>query len=64
MNKYDSLFLILIREGDTEYFCPSCKQLRLNLAKSTECMNCGCKDIIVGKPGELDKDKLIKQSAD
>lgn len=46
-----------------EYFCKNCKQLRLDLTSMPiyYCKNCGSKDIVVGKIGELDKDGLLKE---
>ena len=44
----------------TEYFCIDCLQLRLNLANSTKCGNCGSENIIHAKIGELDKEQLIE----
>jgi len=43
-----------------EYFCNACGQLRLSLLAhpTVDCGNCGSRDIITGKPDELDKDKL------
>jgi DNA-directed RNA polymerase subunit RPC12/RpoP len=44
----------------TEYFCKDCQQLRLSLRDdNTKCGNCGSKDIITGKCGELNKEALI-----
>lgn len=43
----------------TEYFCPNCKQLRLNLANRKTCGNCGCEEIHIGAVGCLDKKELI-----
>lgn len=43
-----------------EYFCTECLQLRLfaRPGKPTECGNCGCEDLVVGRIGELDKKEL------
>ena len=51
------------REGKageaSEYFCFQCGQLRLSLiSDKTKCMRCGSMDIVKGKCGELDKQKL------
>lgn len=54
--------LYIISGMPTEYFCCSCKQLRLSCRQDkTKCGNCGSKDIIVGRIGTLDKAKLISQ---
>ncbi len=46
----------------TEYFCCRCRQLRLNPVDiPTHCKHCGNKDIIIGKPGTLDKAALIRK---
>lgn len=46
----------------TEYFCCTCRQLRLSLiADKTKCKNCGSKDIICGPVGTLDKEALIRK---
>ncbi len=46
----------------TEYFCFGCGHLRLTyVANNSICRNCGSKNIITGKIGELDKDVLKKQ---
>lgn len=46
-----------------EYFCFDCKQLRLSLiADKTKCVGCGSENIITGKCGELDKQKLLEQA--
>ncbi len=44
----------------TEYFCPNCGQLRLNMARSQTCANCGCPDIIHDEVGRLNKDELLE----
>lgn len=43
-----------------EYFCKSCKQLRLSYVEEDKCANCGG-DIIKGKMFELDKEKLLEE---
>jgi len=46
----------------TEYFCCSCRRLRLSLCKDkTRCQNCGSKDIITGPCESLDKAALIRK---
>lgn len=45
-----------------EYFCRCCLQIRLSFVISDKCRNCGSKDIVKGKMGSLDKEKLIAQS--
>ncbi len=46
----------------TEYFCTRCRKLCLSLTQvPTYCSNCGCKDLITGKPGSLDKAALIRK---
>lgn len=46
----------------TEYFCCSCRQLRLScIADKTTCRNCGKKDLITGPVGSLDKAALIRK---
>ena len=46
----------------TEYFCCSCRQLRLSLTQDkTHCMNCGSKDIVTGSVGSLDKAAMIRK---
>lgn len=43
----------------TEYFCFGCGHLRLTfVANNKICMNCESANILTGKVGELDKDKL------
>ena len=50
------------KKPDCEYFCTKCLQLRLSfLIKTYKCSQCNSKEIIKGKPGELDKDQLKKQ---
>jgi len=44
-----------------EYFCNGCGQLRLKLNHTDNCGNCGSSNIVKGKMGKLDKDKLKKQ---
>lgn len=56
----------IVKEGvvgeATEYFCFNCGQLRLSLIKEkTLCKGCGSTNIIIGKCGELDKQKLKKE---
>ena len=47
------------RGETTEYFCFDCRQLRLSLIEDkTKCKGCGSKNIVTGKCGELDKQKL------
>ncbi|KKN09377.1 hypothetical protein LCGC14_1047280 [marine sediment metagenome] len=49
-------------ESETEYFCCSCRQLRLSLCvDKSKCLNCGSKDIIMGPYGSLDKAALIRK---
>jgi len=43
-----------------EYFCKVCWHLCLSFVMSDKCANCGSTDIIKGKVGSLDKDKLYK----
>lgn len=46
----------------TEYFCCSCRQLRLSwIADKTTCRNCGGKDLITGPVESLDKEALIRK---
>jgi len=46
----------------TEYFCCSCRQLRLSFVKDkSRCQHCQSKDIITGPVGSLDKEKLLRQ---
>jgi len=46
----------------TEYFCCSCRQLRLDLRPGkVNCVNCGSMDIIRGLIGTLDKEELIRK---
>jgi len=55
-----SFELHILAHVPTEYFCCSCKQLCLSCrTDKTKCGNCGSKDIIVGRIGTLDKEKLI-----
>jgi len=58
-----SRFVLLV-EGkgpSLEYFCCSCRQLRLALdGYPKKCGNCGNKDLIMGCIGTLDKDALIR----
>jgi len=54
-------YLLLCFRG-VEYFCCSCRQLRLGVkGKIFHCGNCYSKDIIRGEPGTLDKDALIRK---
>jgi len=56
---------IMERDADCEYFCKDCTQLRLSFIKDTsKCGNCGSLNIIKGKPGELDKETLLKEVKD
>ncbi len=50
--------------AEEEYFCRSCRQLRLNAidAPAKKCKNCNSTDIIIGNVGELDKQQLLKDS--
>ena len=43
-----------------EYWCPSCRQLRLHIAGTPrECRNCGNQDnLLCGDPGTLDAEQL------
>ncbi len=44
-----------------EYFCKDCLQLRLAVRDArTSCGNCGSKNIIIGKVGDLDKSRLLQ----
>jgi len=53
--------VIICRKAMT-YFCCHCRQLRLALDGATKkCGNCGCKDLIVGDIGTLDRDALIRK---
>jgi len=46
----------------TEYFCCTCRQLRLSLCKDkSRCQECKGKDIITGPCGSLDKASLIRK---
>ncbi len=54
---------VVIRKGKRaaaayEYFCYACGQLRLSLVEADTCGLCGSSNILKGKPGELDKEKL------
>jgi DNA-directed RNA polymerase subunit RPC12/RpoP len=45
-----------------EYFCNTCGQLRLCLDSArTTCGRCASRNLLWGKPGELDKDKLKEE---
>lgn len=58
------LRLMAVKSGVSEYFCCSCRQLRLScIEDKLRCGNCKSKDIIVGPIGSLDKAKLIKNLA-
>lgn len=49
-------------DNATEYFCCSCRQLRLDMREDrSHCGNCMSKDIIVGPTGTLDKAALIRK---
>lgn len=51
---------IITQDKPTEYFCRSCKQLRLSfIADKTKCGNCGGTDLVHGDVGTLDKVKLL-----
>lgn len=42
-----------------EYFCNACGQFRLAIChKPLYCSQCRSRDILIGKPGTLDKTKL------
>ena len=58
--------LLITSATPREYFCNDCKQLRLSLLEiePQSCRSCGSSDIIVGKVGELDKEKLKGGSND
>lgn len=56
----------IMREGKsgpaTEYFCLSCRQLRLSMIEDkTTCKFCGSTDLIIGPCGSLDKAALIRK---
>ena len=45
-----------------EYFCNGCGQLRLSYVHNLkQCTQCTSRDLVIGRPGELDKDKLKKE---
>ena len=48
-----------------EYFCKQCRQLRLciNPNHGKKCGNCGSKDLIKGRMGELNKAELRRTEA-
>jgi hypothetical protein len=47
---------------DCEYFCTDCLQLRLSFLINTyKCGNCNSNHIIIGSPGQLDKEELIEK---
>ena len=50
----------LIDSAFFEYYCPDCNQIRLNSRSESDffCGNCGKPNIIKGKPGTLDAEKL------
>ena len=57
------LLVDVIRGPVTEYFCTRCRQLRLScIADKTRCGHCGCKDLITGPVGSLDKEALIRKA--
>ncbi len=42
-----------------EYFCNGCGQIRLSYRPNThDCANCNSSNIVRGRVGKLDKDKL------
>jgi Zn finger protein HypA/HybF involved in hydrogenase expression len=51
---------IAICEEPREYFCRSCRQLRLCLDDSrNSCGHCGSKDLLWGKIGEINKEQEL-----
>lgn len=56
-------FQIIVAKFIKEYFCKSCKQLRLCADPDLKkCGSCGSEDLIWGELGELDKEKLKNES--
>jgi len=57
--------IVLLIDCDSnpiEYFCWGCGQLRYGWSGTPAvCGNCGCKKLITGHVGTLDKAALIKQ---
>ena len=54
--------VVIVGKMANEYFCCSCKQLRLSLdGASLKCGNCGQKDLVTGPIGTLDKEALIRK---
>lgn len=50
---------------NAEYFCKNCGQFRgTYLTNPKSCNKCGSLKIIVGKPGELNRDELKRNFAD
>lgn len=55
---------VSLSNATKEYFCKSCGQLRLSVLHTPKtCLNCGQDNIVVGLPGELDKDTLKAEFA-
>lgn len=52
--------VVIGMDPEFEYFCRSCKQLRLSFKQLDKCGNCGSGDIVKGIPGTLDKDALLR----
>lgn len=58
MGKY-----LYVYENIREYWCHDCFQLRLSFRQPvTHCGNCGSRNLIIAKPGTLDKIALIEQA--
>ena len=52
----------IISPINSEYFCWNCGQLRASdKTHPNKCGNCGSKNIVCGKVGELDKNELKKE---
>lgn len=60
MEGYDEY--ILTSGEDFEYWCPACRQLRLCCEHPfKKCGNCGHEEVVKGKPGSLNREKLEKE---
>jgi hypothetical protein len=56
------VFILKDLDFSKEYFCTNCLQMRASVhPKPTQCRNCNSKDIIIGDPYSLDKEKLLEK---
>lgn len=55
--------IILAADEPFEYFCKNCQQLRLCFVpQSRACRNCSSTDLVIGKVGTLNKQKLVDEA--